>query len=222
MVREPLKHFLERTTPFGAVARFQRNRQLRKKYDLWQARGAVPPMPNWGKQSVVREYIKKFAPSVFVETGTYKGKMVYAVMPYMKEIYSIELDRDYFEAAAKRFAGYPNIHILQGQSGEVLPRLLADIAEPCIFWLDAHYSGGSTAKADLETPIMQEMECILNHNKAADHVILIDDARCFGVNRDYPDLNALERFVLDIQPDWTFEVKDDIIRTHSSKGYVDV
>jgi len=183
--------------------------------------GSVPPMPNWGKQSLVIEYMKKCAPEIFFETGTYRGKMVYAVMPYAKEIYSIELDQTHFERARKRFAGYPNIHILQGQSGEVIPRVLTGISEPCLFWLDAHYSGGSTAKADLETPIMQEMQCILNHPRAADHVILIDDARCFTGLDDYPDVKELERFVLSIKPDWIFEVKDDIIRTHAAGGYVD-
>ena len=221
MVEEPFKYFLERTTPFGALARFQRNRQLRKKYDLWQASGAVQPMPNWGKQSVVIEYIKRFQPEVFIETGTYKGKMVYAGMPYVKEIYSIELDQSHFDRAQKRFAGYSNIHIMQGQSGEVLPKVLEDIDEPSLFWLDAHWSGGSTAKGNLETPVMQEMKCILDHNRAADHVILIDDARCFVGDNDYPALSELERFVLGIHPDWAFEVKDDIIKTHSSKGCVD-
>jgi hypothetical protein len=178
-------------------------------------------MPNWGKQSLVKEYITKFTPAVFIETGTYKGKMVYAIMPYVREIYSIELDQTHCDRAQKRFAGYPHIHIIQGQSGEVLPRIIADINEPCLFWLDAHWSGGSTAKGDLETPIMQEMQCILKHNRIADHVILIDDARCFGTEPDYPALDALERVVLDVRPDWTFEVKDDIIRVHAKKGNID-
>jgi len=216
-MKEPLKYFLERTTPFGAVARLHRNRQLMKKFRRWKAEGAVAPMPNWGKQSVVIDYIKRFMPRVFVETGTYKGKMVYAVMPFVGEIYSIELDRIHFQRAASRFAGYPHIHILQGQSGEVLPRVLADIDEACLFWLDAHWSGGSTARADLETPIMQEMRCILSHRKARDHVVLIDDACCFTGEHDYSALKTLERFVLDVRPDWIFEVKDDIIRTHSKR-----
>ena len=91
MTKEPLKYLLERTTPFGALARFQRQRQLKKKYHLWKKNGAIPPMPNLGKQRVVIDHIKKCSPEVFIETGTYKGKMVYAVQPYVKEIYSIEL-----------------------------------------------------------------------------------------------------------------------------------
>ncbi len=217
MAREHLKYSLERVTPFGALARFQRQRQLKKKYHLWERKGAIPPMPNLGKQRVVIEYIKKFSPAVFIETGTYKGKMVYAVQPHIKDIYSIELDQTHYQKARKRFAGYLNVHIIQGQSGQILPEILSNVNKSCIFWLDAHWSGGSTAKANLETPIMQEMECILNHEKAEGHIILIDDARCFTGEHDYPTIESLERFITDIYPGWIFEVKDDIIRTHANR-----
>ncbi len=217
-VQEPLKYFLERTTPWGTLARAHRQRQLRKKYRQWQKAGAVPPLPNWGKQQVVVEYIREFAPAVFIETGTYKGKMVYAVMPHVQEIYSIELDPTHYQNARRRFAGYANIHLFEGQSGDVLPGVLEKIQQPCLLWLDAHWSGGSTAKADLETPIMQEMECVLSHPCAARHVLLIDDARCFTGQNDYPTLQTLEKYILASQPDWVFEVKDDIIRAHARRS----
>ena len=174
-------------------------------------------MPNFGKQQVVIDYIKKFLADIFIETGTYKGRMVYAVQPHIKEIFSIELDQAHYKKAQQRFAGYSNIHILQGQSGQVLPKILEDIDKPCLFWLDAHFSGGSTAKSGPETPIMQEIECILKHHKADEHIILIDDARCFTGQNDYPTIEALKNFIFNNHPDWVFKVKDDIIRTHSNK-----
>jgi len=212
-----LQYFLERTTLFGKIARFHRTKRLKGKFCKWEKSGASLPMPDFGKQRVVIEYIKRFSPEIFIETGTYKGKMVYAVMPYINEIYSIELDRTHFQNACRRFAGYPGIHIVQGQSGEVLAKILANINKPCLFWLDAHWSGGSTAKGQTETPIMQEMQCILNHAEAENHVILIDDARCFTGENDYPALRTLQQFILNLHPTWIFEVKDDIIRTHPNK-----
>ena len=217
-MKESLKYFLERTTLFGALARFQRNKQLERKFRQWKKCSASPSMPHLGKQLVVKEYIKKFSVDIFIGTGTYKGKMVYAVMPYVKEVYSIELDQTHFEKAQKRFAGYPNIHILQGQSGEVLPRVLKDIDKSCLFWLDAHWSGGSTAKCESETPVIQELQCILEHPRATEHVVLIDDARCFTGESDYPTLEGLESFIRSFYPDWVFEVKDDIIRPYSDKS----
>ncbi len=213
-MEEPLKYFLERTTPLGRLLRLHRQWQLRRKHYRWEREGAVPPLPNWGKQQVVRAYAERFAPPVFVETGTYRGKMVYALMPHVAEIYSIELDPTHYENARKRFAGYANIHIFQGQSGEILPEILKGIQQPCLFWLDAHWSGGSTAKGELETPVVQEMHCILAHPLATKHIVLIDDARCFTGQNDYPTLQTLEKLVVGSQPDWVFEVKDDIIIMH--------
>lgn len=216
-MKEPLKYFLEQTAPFGTLARLYRNRQLKKKYDKWKESGAVPPLPNLGKQRVVIEYLKRFSIDTFIETGTYKGKMVYAVIPHVKEIYSVELDNTHFQNARKRFRGYPNIHILHGQSGEILPKILGDIDRPCLFWLDAHWSGGSTAKGTVDTPIVQELKCVVNHVKADKHIILIDDARCFTGKNDYPTLEFLKKYISGMFPDWIFEINDDIIRIYSGR-----
>ncbi len=212
-----MKYFLERTTPLGSLARIHRQSRLRRKYQRWEKDGAVGPMPDFGKQQVVVEYIRRYSPAVFVETGTYKARMVYAVMPHIKNIYSIELDQTHYQNARRRFAGYPHIHIVQGQSGEVLAEVLKDIHQSCLFWLDAHWSGGSTARGDLETPIMQEVACILNHPLAAGHVVLIDDARCFTGQNDYPALQTLKNVILSAQPGWVFEVRSDIIRAHADR-----
>lgn len=209
-----LKFYLERSTPLGAIARFSRQRKLKRKYVQWHKNGSSQVMPDYGKQQVVIEYIRKFKPDVFVETGTYKGRMVYAVMPHINDIYSIELDDVHFANAKKRFAGYPNIRILHGQSGEMLPELMKTIDKPCLFWLDAHYSGGSTARGELETPIIQELKCILKNRRASEHIILIDDARCFTGQGDYPSLRTLEKIVLSEHINRVFEVENDIIRIH--------
>jgi len=121
--------------------------------------------------------------------------------------------------AQQRFGGHKNIHVIQGQSGQVLPEIMSKIDKPCLFWLDAHWSGGSIAKGDLESPIMQEMQCILNHERAEEHIILIDDARCFTGNNDYPAMKEFEAFVKSIHPLWTFKIKDDIVRIYSNKFY---
>src|ERR1051325_2291173 len=47
-----------------------------------------------------------------------------------------------------------------------------------------------------------------------EHVILIDDARCFDGTHDYPTIDELRRAVLNIRPDWLFETANDIIRDH--------
>ncbi len=208
---------LKSLTLLGLSARYRRNKRLVRKYEAWKETGSILPMPHLGKQLVIQEYVGKFSPSVFVETGTYKGDMVYAMQPHFEEIYSIELDEELFRKARKRFARFRDVHIIHGQSGEVLPGIMKSITQPCLFWLDAHYSGGSTAKAEVETPIMQELNCIFAHPVAEEHILLIDDARCFTGENDYPLLENLEGFIRDTNPGWGFEVKDDIVRICSEK-----
>lgn len=48
------------------------------------------------------------------------------------------------------------------------------------------------------------------------HILLIDDARRFIGQHDYPTLESLERFVVKNHPNRISEVKDDIIRTHAN------
>lgn len=209
-----LKKFLERTTPLGMYARARRKKRLEKKLHKWECNKLTPSMPHLGKQNIVLEYTKRFPSKVFIETGTYKGDMVYAVLPHFEKIYSIELDKTLSEKAQKRFAGYRSVSVVQGSSKDVLPEILRDVKQSCLFWLDAHYSGGRTAKGDTETPIMQELECILSHSYAADHVILIDDARCFVGGNDYPLIKEVECYILSKFPNWVFYIKDDIIQAH--------
>jgi hypothetical protein len=220
-MEQTIKGFLESRTFLGTLARRRREKRFRAGYVQWEKNGSALPMPHYGKQLVVAEYAARFAPPVLVETGTYTGRMVYAMLDRFEEIYSIELDPTLAAKAAERFAAYRHVHIIQGESSRVLPQVLKDVARPCLFWLDAHYSGGATAKADLETPIMRELAVILNHEAAAHHVVLIDDARCFDGTHDYPQMASLCRFILGKRPTWEFEVCRDIIRTHAPSAVSD-
>jgi len=219
-ITKSVKSFLERHTSFGSFARLRRNKRMEQQYEQWVKDGSILPMPHLGKRKVVLDYAAKYKPRVFIETGTYTGHMVYGVMNEFQQIYSIELDLILAEKAEMRFRGYRHVHIVQGDSGQVLPEILKTISEPCLFWLDAHYSKGKTAKGEINTPIVQELNCILSREGGEQDILLIDDARTYTGKNDYPDLRSLERSILDIRPNWIFEVKDDIIRTHGTSTQV--
>ena len=203
------------------MERWSRSRKLgrlKRRYEKWQHSGGELPLPHYGKQLVVAEYAKRFNMSVLVETGTYNGHMVMAMLDRFKEIFSIELDVTLCSNAQKQFSRHHHVHILQGSSDQVLPRILPQINKPCLFWLDAHYSGGKTAKGELSTPIMKELDWIVRHPFAPNHVLLIDDARCFVGDDDYPTLAEVRDYLLGKLPGWVFEVRDDIIRVHAPMG----
>jgi len=138
---------------------------------------------------------------------------VWAVRSAFHEIYTIEFGEDLAADAKQLFMPFPHIHVLQGDSAKVLSDVLGRIQEPCLFWLDAHYSGEGTALDDCETPVLGELDCIFSY-VVKSHVILIDDARCFDGKGDYPALAEITTIVNERRPDWVCEVRDDIIRIH--------
>ena len=179
----------------------------------WRRNGCPVPPPHIVKQKTVIQYAKLFCVSILVETGTFSGEMISSVKGVFKEIYSIELDPLLFENARRRFAGKPHIHLLNGDSAAVLSEVLDELKEPALFWLDGHYSGEGTAKGEIETPIKAELAQILEH-AVPQHVILIDDARMFTGENDYPTLDELKAQVHAFSEDLGFEVEADIIRIH--------
>lgn len=189
------------------------NQQIkyRTAYVRWLRRGRPVPPPHLVKQMVVKDHARRFGLRVFVETGTLHGDMIQAVKRDFSHVYTIELSDTFFDAAKKRFSGDAHVTALHGDSGVVLPKLLEEIAEPCLFWLDGHYSGGTTARGEIDSPISAELEAIIEH-PVRNHTVLIDDARDFVGKGGYPELGALEKVVLDRMPGYSFTVREDIIR----------
>lgn len=139
--------------------------------------------------------------------------MMFAAKDGFDRLYSIELSNELYERAKKRLSRYKQVTLLHGDSGKVLPALLPSLNEPALFWLDAHYSGGITARADLDSPISAELDAVFNH-PIKSHVILIDDARHFEGTGGYPTVQALRIAVSERRPDLAFDVSSDIIRIH--------
>lgn len=184
-----------------------------KEIKRWTAAGSPIPPPHEYKQQVIINYSKRFQLSALVETGTFMGFMIEIMRYRFAKIVSIELDNELFEKAKIKFANDKHIKIIQGDSAKMLPVALSMLSEPALFWLDGHYSGGVTAKGELNTPIMSELKSILDHSVPG-HVILIDDARCFVNNSDYPSIEQLRDLVKRYQPNLSFIVEKDIIRIH--------
>lgn len=169
------------------------------------------PAPHRVKQLTIARYQKLYNCSVLIETGTYLGDMIEAQKDNFSQLISIELSPELHQKAVKRFRDRPHISILQGDSGKVLPSLLSTITQPALFWLDGHYSAGITARGDKECPIFEELTAILTV-PTPHPVILIDDARCYTGQGDYPTIPQLKSFVDATRPGYGLEVKNDIIR----------
>jgi hypothetical protein len=179
---------------------------LRWSVGLWENVGC----PHLVKRKVLLEHARRYGLHVFVETGTFMGDMLAAMIPYFDRLYSIELAVPLYRGAVDRFAAEPKVQLLRGDSGQLIATILAELSEPALFWLDAHYSGGVTARGTLDSPVIAELEAVLGHGLP--HVVLVDDARMFDGNGGYPTRDELSRLVARVGPGHTVLIADDVIR----------
>jgi len=206
-----LKSLVIRSPFYGMLRSIAQRKELR----IWEKTMRPGPLPQLLKETILRNYADQFALNTLVETGTYLGDMVSALKDSFDEIFTIELDGYLYRRAKQKFSRYPHIHVLQGDSGEVLPQILVslDKTKRALFWLDAHYCGGITPKTVIETPVIKELECILTHFDCH-YVILVDDARCFTGKNGYPTISGLVTLVSTKCPTIVAEIENDIIRIH--------
>ena len=196
---------------FRLLRSWKRRRRQNKELDEWRRNGGPASPPHHYKQQVLRTFARKYGLRTFVETGTFNGDMVEAMRGVFDRIYTIELGKDLYERAKKRFEHDPTIEVIHGDSGIELATLADRLTGPALFWLDAHYSAGVTARSDKDTPIYEELSHILD-GRCSGHVIVIDDARLFGVDAAYPSIEELTRFVRSKRPGCAVTVEDDSIR----------
>jgi len=181
-----------------------------KEHKTFQKENGEGPASNLSKQQVLKLLRKSSQCSILVETGTYLGDTLYALYNNFDNLYSIELSSLFYQKATKRFKKMSKIRLLQGDSGKVLKQLVPTLKGSAIFWLDGHYSGGLTAKGEKECPVFEELLSIFS--SPLEHYILIDDARLFIGQNDYPTLDELKHFVEQQKPDYSFVIANDAIR----------
>ena len=65
--------------------------------------------------------------------------------------------------ATQKFARWPHIHILEGDSQKKIPEILATLKTPALFWLDAGYYGWAGLQGDKQR-LTVELDSILEHS----------------------------------------------------------
>lgn len=132
----------------------------------------------WGPPREILHGIKVlFSPNVFVETGTFLGETAAWAAGLFDSVYTIEAAKELYLQASQRHSRLNNVRFLNGESQAILAEIVAQLKQPALFWLDAHWSGGPTWGSDQECPLLEELAIICA--SSLDHLILIDDARLF-------------------------------------------
>lgn len=183
-------------------------------YWYWRARSHPKRSPHLVKQRALLEYANKYNLRILVETGTYYGEMVAAMRRSFDRVDSVESVPELARAAGRKFKRFPNVHIFEGESQEVIPEILASLTAPALFWLDAGYytwDGLDRNKQRLAT----ELEAILSH-RIRGHVVLVDDASTLKFRAgDNPEPSNTAELLTNLTaafPDRRVEILDDIVR----------
>ena len=184
--------------------------KLMRYFATIRKQGYNLPLPGLIKRSIIQAEAIRIGASDFIETGTYLGDTIWHFRNHFRRLFSIEINPVLAAAAQRRFSNSSQIMILHGDSSSMLGELMSKIEGPALFFLDGHYSGGITGKADLECPIWAELNCILGM-KHQNYSIIIDDARLFGRDRDYPPLPKLHSFLAAALPNHSIKVENDLI-----------
>ena len=155
----------------------------------------------------------------FIETGTYAGDSSATALEVFDEVHTIELSKIIFEQACKRFENNAAIFLYCGDSTYVLPKILSTINEKSVLWLDGHWSSGATARGEVNTPIIQELQA-LKKSRLKNSIILIDDIRFFQTPiialkdkslEGYPTIHTVIEYLKDINSYYTYYVYADIL-----------
>lgn len=215
-MKQLLKEIIKKS-PLNTIAcNWIEKRREKQELVEWEKNGKPNPPPHLIKQRAIQSHAKKYNIKVLVETGTYLGDMVEAMKSNFDKIYSIELSDELHQKAKTRFKGNNTIELIQGDSGVELKKLINKLDQPALFWLDGHYSAGVTARGDKDTPIYEELDHIFADNERQ-HVLLIDDARCFGKDPAYPSIEELSKYILSKKADVTITIENDSIRITPGK-----
>ena len=113
----------------------------------------------------------------FVETGTYLGETARWASSIFESVITIERSPELYQALARKTDNPPNVKYVFGNTRDELPGVVENLNGPAVFWLDAHWSGGTTYGQTDECPLIDEISLI--NASSARHFILIDDARLF-------------------------------------------
>jgi hypothetical protein len=150
-----------------------------------------------------------------IETGTYHGGTARLLAGAFPSVTTIELSPELHEDARERLADVPAVLCVQGDSSEVL-RDLVDPSIPTLYWLDGHWSGGPTAGAESECPVLAEIQHIGRGHP--DDCLLIDDARLFIASpppphdpAQWPSLVELFDVIRESRPDVHVTVVADVV-----------
>lgn len=140
--------------------------------------------PDW----LVDRIRERFGVRTFIETGSFRGETAAWAAGRFERVLSVEAQRADYEAVVARHGGLANATFVHGESAAFLREVVPTLQADALFWLDAHWMGGSSHGAQSQCPLLAELAEV-NRSPHA-HFLLIDDARLFLAPPPLPNAAA--------------------------------
>jgi hypothetical protein len=185
-------------------------RHLLRAGKRWRAEGYFEPVPYFIRRAQLLQVGKHIGAEVAVETGTFRGDTTAFLARHFRETHTIEVVPELAQLARERFANQPSITVWDGDSSHVLRSLLPQLKGAALFYLDGHDSGGVTGKGQKVCPVREELEIIYGAGKNRVSVV-IDDARLFGTDPDYPTIDEVREWMKTLHLTASVRVEHDAI-----------
>lgn len=145
------------------------------------------------KRQIISSLIHNYKLKIFIESGTYLGDTAIYVSKFVNKVITVEVDNFLFNRAKKRIKKRRNIIVIEGDSGREFLKILPELTDSSLFFLDGHYSGGiSGMTSKYLCPLEEELSIIEKFKYLNSSIVVIDDARELGVTEGYPSIVQIE------------------------------
>lgn len=159
------------------------------------------------KLLALADYRDRYGLKTMVETGLYLGRGSGMSLNFPRYIV---IDQDQSNCDSARAAGFD---ARCGDSGDLLPGVLAELDGPALIWLDAH-GVADDFPGFPDFPLFRELVAIADDPYA--HVVLIDDIEMMKGGSESPLVGASTLTELQVTVDryglWDREETDEIMR----------
>lgn len=208
-----LKRIRDRNRLLGLapwLERIAECRHLMRAGARWRTEGCFSPVPHFIRRAQLLEIGRRIGAETAVETGTYRGDTTAFLARHFCQTHTIEVVSALADLARERFRRHPAIKVWDGDSSNLLRSLHPLVNGPVLFYLDGHDSGGITGKGHKTCPVREELHIIYELFGGAVSVV-IDDARLFGTDPEYPTVGEIVGWLKRLRPHATLRVEHDAI-----------